>query len=58
MNVQTTNHTYEDCRLMLKARELNLPFESGLIEFDKIKEKLKLVKLFVKKLIIEIIESE
>jgi lysophosphatidylcholine acyltransferase / lyso-PAF acetyltransferase len=41
LNVLTTNHTYEDCRLMLKARELNLPFESGLIEFEKIKDKLK-----------------
>lgn len=41
LNVSTTNHTYEDCRLMLKARQLNLPFESGLIEFDKLKEKLK-----------------
>jgi hypothetical protein len=29
---------------MMKARELKLPFESGLIEFEKIKEKLKLVK--------------
>jgi hypothetical protein len=41
MNVLTTFHTYEDCRLMLKARELKLPFDSGLIEFEKIKEKLK-----------------
>jgi hypothetical protein len=31
---------------MMKARELKLPFESGLIEFEKIKEKLKLVKEF------------
>ena len=41
LNVLTTSHTYEDARLMLKAREYKLPFESGLIEFDKIKEKLK-----------------
>lgn len=41
LGVLTTYHTYEDCRLMLKARELHLPFESGLIEFEKIKEKLK-----------------
>jgi lysophosphatidylcholine acyltransferase/lyso-PAF acetyltransferase len=42
LQVLTTNHTYEDCRLMLKAREYNLPFESGLIEFEKIKEKLNI----------------
>lgn len=42
LQVLTTNHTYEDCRLMLKAREYNLPFESGLIEFEKIKDKLNI----------------
>lgn len=45
LNVSTTNHTYEDCRLMLKAGENNLPFESALIEFTKLKEKLKLENL-------------
>lgn len=42
LKVRSTFHTYEDCRLMLKARELKLPFESGLIEFEKIKEKLNI----------------
>lgn len=41
LNVATTNHTYEDCRLMLKAAEHNLPFDSALIEFSKLKEKLE-----------------
>lgn len=41
LNISTTNHTYEDCRLMLKAAEHNLPFDSALIEFSKLKEKLK-----------------
>jgi lysophosphatidylcholine acyltransferase/lyso-PAF acetyltransferase len=41
LGIRTTSHTYEDCQLMLKARELKLPFDAGLIEFDKIKTKLK-----------------
>lgn len=41
LQVITTNHTYEDCRLMMKAAEHNLPFESALIEFSKLKEKLE-----------------
>ena len=36
LKIRATDHTYEDCRLMLKARELKLPFESGLVEFEKI----------------------
>ncbi len=40
LNVPVTNHTFEDCRLMLLAKNRRLPFESGLIEFAKIKEKL------------------
>ena len=43
LGVLTTDHTFEDCRLMLEARKLNLPFEAGLIEFEKIKEKSKYV---------------
>jgi lysophosphatidylcholine acyltransferase / lyso-PAF acetyltransferase len=42
LGVLTTSHTYEDCRLMMKARELNLPLESALIEFDLIKTKLNI----------------
>uniref|UniRef100_A0A8C5WFL9 Lysophosphatidylcholine acyltransferase 2 n=1 Tax=Leptobrachium leishanense TaxID=445787 RepID=A0A8C5WFL9_9ANUR len=37
-----TEHTYEDCRLMLTARELTLPMEAGLVEFTKISKKLNL----------------
>ncbi|RNA31361.1 lysophosphatidylcholine acyltransferase 2 [Brachionus plicatilis] len=42
LNVITTNHSYEDCRLMCRARELNLPLESAIIEFVQIKEKLRI----------------
>ncbi|XP_055061381.1 lysophosphatidylcholine acyltransferase 2 [Misgurnus anguillicaudatus] len=37
-----TDHTYEDCRLMIAAGELTLPMETGLVEFTKISMKLKL----------------
>ncbi|XP_056382287.1 lysophosphatidylcholine acyltransferase 2 isoform X2 [Hyla sarda] len=37
-----TDHTYEDCRLMLTARDLTLPMEAGLVEFTKISRKLNL----------------
>lgn len=40
LKVATTNHSYEDCRLMCRASELNLPFESAIIEFTKLKDKL------------------
>jgi lysophosphatidylcholine acyltransferase/lyso-PAF acetyltransferase len=40
LHLPTTSHTYEDCLLMINARKKKLPFESGLIEFDKIRQKL------------------
>lgn len=36
-----TDHTYEDCRLMISAGELTLPMEAGLVEFTKISRKLE-----------------
>uniref|UniRef100_G3PWL9 Lysophosphatidylcholine acyltransferase 2 n=1 Tax=Gasterosteus aculeatus aculeatus TaxID=481459 RepID=G3PWL9_GASAC len=40
--VPVTDHTYEDCRLMISAGELTLPMEAGLVEFTKISRKLNL----------------
>ncbi|XP_060555457.1 lysophosphatidylcholine acyltransferase 2-like isoform X1 [Ruditapes philippinarum] len=40
LGVPVTDHTYDDCRLMMKARKLNLPMESGLVEFQKLHKKL------------------
>ncbi|XP_036399944.1 lysophosphatidylcholine acyltransferase 2 [Megalops cyprinoides] len=40
--VPVTDHTYEDCRLMITAGELTLPMEAGLVEFTKISRKLNL----------------
>ncbi|KAM6942572.1 lysophosphatidylcholine acyltransferase 2 [Xenentodon cancila] len=42
LRVPVTDHTYEDCRLMISAGELTLPMEAGLVEFTKISRKLNL----------------
>lgn len=42
LGVPVTDHTYEDCRLMITAGELTLPMEAGLVEFTKISRKLNL----------------
>jgi len=39
-NLPITDHTFEDSRLMRRAASLNLPIESGAVEFAKINEKL------------------
>ncbi|XP_052002984.1 lysophosphatidylcholine acyltransferase 2 [Xyrauchen texanus] len=42
LGLLVTDHTYEDCRLMIAAGELTLPMEAGLVEFTKISRKLEL----------------
>lgn len=42
LKLPVTDHTYEDCRLMIAAGELTLPMEAGLVEFTKISRKLEL----------------
>ncbi|XP_067306721.1 lysophosphatidylcholine acyltransferase 2 [Pseudorasbora parva] len=42
LGLPVTDHTYEDCRLMIAAGELTLPMETGLVEFTKISRKLEL----------------
>ncbi|KAG8563293.1 hypothetical protein GDO81_016007 [Engystomops pustulosus] len=42
LGIPVTDHTYEDCRLMLTARDLTLPMDAGLVEFTKISRKLNL----------------
>lgn len=41
LGLPVTDHTYEDCRLMITAGELTLPMEAGLVEFTKISRKLE-----------------
>uniref|UniRef100_A0ABM5EV98 Lysophosphatidylcholine acyltransferase 2 n=1 Tax=Pogona vitticeps TaxID=103695 RepID=A0ABM5EV98_9SAUR len=42
LGVPVTDHTYEDCRLMISAGQLTLPMEAGLVEFTKVSRKLNL----------------
>ncbi|KAM7011088.1 lysophosphatidylcholine acyltransferase 2 [Passerculus sandwichensis] len=42
LNLPVTDHTFEDCRLMISAGQLTLPMEAGLVEFTKISKKLNL----------------
>ncbi|KAM4722055.1 lysophosphatidylcholine acyltransferase 2 [Rhinophrynus dorsalis] len=42
LGLPVTDHTYEDCRLMMTAGELTLPMEAGLVEFTKVSRKLSL----------------
>ncbi|XP_075433080.1 lysophosphatidylcholine acyltransferase 2 isoform X1 [Ascaphus truei] len=42
LGLPVTDHTYEDCRLMMTAGALTLPMEAGLVEFTKISRKLNL----------------
>jgi len=42
LGVPVTDHTYDDCRLMLKSKKKNLPHRTGLVEFAKLHDKLGL----------------
>lgn len=42
LHIPVTDHTFEDCRLMISAGELTLPMEAGLVEFTKLSRKLDL----------------
>ncbi|XP_038197421.1 lysophosphatidylcholine acyltransferase 2B-like [Arvicola amphibius] len=42
LKLPVTDHTFEDCRLMVSAGALQLPMEAGLVEFTTISRKLKL----------------
>ncbi|CAH1778543.1 unnamed protein product [Owenia fusiformis] len=42
LGIPVTDHTYEDCRLMMYAERHNVPAAMGLIEFRKISKKLGL----------------
>lgn len=35
-NTPVTDHSYEDCRLMLEAERLKMPIETGLVEYYKL----------------------
>ena len=41
-NLPCTGHAYEDCRLMWKAEEMNMPAQTGCIEFATLSEELNM----------------
>ncbi|XP_071959020.1 lysophosphatidylcholine acyltransferase 2-like isoform X2 [Antedon mediterranea] len=42
LDLPVTDHTFEDCRLMMEASKFGLPMEAGIVEFQKIIVKLGL----------------
>lgn len=42
LGVPVSDYTYDDCRLMTKAKRMNLPFASELVEVQKLRQKLGL----------------
>ncbi|XP_023722051.1 lysophosphatidylcholine acyltransferase 2 isoform X2 [Cryptotermes secundus] len=44
LGIPVSDYTYDDCRLMTKAKRMNLPFASGLVEVQKLRQKLGLTQ--------------
>ncbi|KAJ8909590.1 hypothetical protein NQ315_005907 [Exocentrus adspersus] len=42
LNIPVVDYTYDDCKLLTKAKELNLPYASSLVEVIKLRRKLGL----------------
>ncbi|CAH1270054.1 LPCAT1 [Branchiostoma lanceolatum] len=42
LNIPTTDHTFDDCMLMVAAGKSDMPMDAGLVEFQKLREKLGL----------------
>uniref|UniRef100_T1J518 EF-hand domain-containing protein n=1 Tax=Strigamia maritima TaxID=126957 RepID=T1J518_STRMM len=42
LGLQVADYSYDDCRLMSKAAQKNLPYERGLVEIQKLRSKLGL----------------
>ena len=34
--IPVTDHSFEDCRLMMEAKKLGMPMEAGLVEYYKL----------------------
>ena len=47
LGIPVSDYTYDDCRLMTKAKRMNLPFASGLIEVQKLRQKLGYVSFCI-----------
>lgn len=40
LGVPVIDYTYDDCKLMTKAKEMNLPYASQLVEVRKLRNRL------------------
>ena len=41
LNLPTSDHTFEDIRLMTSGTRHSLPFNAGIVEFVKLKDRLQ-----------------
>lgn len=40
LNVPTSDYTYNDCKLMAKARQMNIPHVTEIVEIYKLRERI------------------
>ncbi|XP_018336785.1 lysophosphatidylcholine acyltransferase isoform X1 [Agrilus planipennis] len=52
LGVPTVDYTYDDCRLMARAKEMNLPCASSIAEIRKIRQRLQLIDAHIEEKII------
>lgn len=46
LGVPVVDYTYDDCKLMTRAKEMNLPFATSLVEVQKLRHYLGYVLFF------------
>ncbi|KAJ9595046.1 hypothetical protein L9F63_013643, partial [Diploptera punctata] len=53
LGIPVSDYTYDDCRLMTKAKRMNLPFASELVEVQKLRQKLGLTNTNIEEKILK-----
>lgn len=41
LDVPTSDYTYDDCRLMTRAKELNIPNAADIVEIERLNQKIR-----------------
>lgn len=41
LDVPTSNCTYDDCRMMTRAKELNIPCAADIVEIERLRQKVR-----------------
>ncbi|CAH2008945.1 unnamed protein product [Acanthoscelides obtectus] len=57
LGIPVTDYTYNDCKLMKKAKEMNLPLAPSLVEVRKLRNKLGLDKTNIEETLVESVLS-